>query len=386
MSDVVDSTTPLASGPPSTLPDPFRMQEALPDSSLGDHASLNDRNRVGFSDLGNSRLGATLPFSVPSEVTLRTARRELTELMPQLDWKIEADSARARIKELERIEGAYKPGTAEHWTVRTLIVEAAWLVETANQVEERLNPLVALYDVSPQQLLADTFVGASRQATLPETRNRMMGLGLRLADELLLESAPAACEQVVDSLVPFVSNLPGQDQHLRQYLKDFSDASVVMARHADVVERVREQSGQPSEADVKVLGQHYCLMLRRWDEGLAWLSDASDRRVARIARQELQLGEAPTADELKDIGEQWLAAASRSEGRAADSMRLHAIDLLRRAQPKAKALTKLEIDRKIDDATLQIPPHLVPRPEEQVGLKHESQPRRRFPASGAPLF
>ncbi len=335
---------------------------------------------------GGSRRAGPLRVSVPDQARLRTAQRELFELMPQLDLKIEAENAPARIKDLELIEQHYKIGSPEHWVVRTLIVEAAWFFETAAQVDERLNSLVAIYDASPQQLLAETFVGACRHASLPRTRDHLMGNGLRLADQLLLASAPAECDQVVEALAPFVSKVPGQDEHLHQYLRDFSDAADVMTRHAEVVKRAKGQSGQPRAADLKVLGQHYCLMLRRWDQGLEWLSDSYDRRIARVARQELQLGQNPTTDELKEVGELWLAAASRADGRSADSMRLHAIDLLRKAQPKAEALTKLEIDRKIDDAILQVPPHLVPLAGAQLDSTKESRIRRRFPSSGVPLF
>jgi hypothetical protein len=343
--------------------------------------------RVRSPSLGGPQRSGLRQVSVPSEASQRSARRELIELMPQLEMKIEVENARSRIKDLELIERQYKIGSPEHWVVRTWIAEAAWLFEALGPVEERLSSLVTLYDVSPEQLLASTFVASTRHASLPSTRDHLTENGLRLADELLLASEPAECNQMVEALLPFVSKLPGEDEPLRQYLEDFSDAASLMTRQADVVERARGQSGQPPAADRRVLGQHYCLMLRRWDEGLEWLSDCYDRRIARVARQELQLGDNPTTEGLKEVGEQWLAAAARSDGRAADSMRLHAIDLLRKAQPRAKALTKLEIDRKIDDAMLHVPPHLVPLPGALLGSIRGSRLRHHVPPTpGIPFF
>jgi hypothetical protein len=143
-------------------------------------------------------------------------------------------------------------------------------------------------------------------------------------------------------------------------LKQLSQAADQMSRSSEASKRMINHAGEinSNDGDIGIAGRHYCLMLRRWDTGLPWLVDASDTRIARVARQELELDDAASADDLIAVSRRWLTVASRSSGRASDSMRMHAIDLMRKAQLETRGLRKLELERTIDEVSEVLPPYL----------------------------
>ena len=211
-------------------------------------------------------------------------------MLPQLAVSIEADTAAGRIQQLEAIQERFKAGSAKQWVVCVWIAESAWLVETLEQIEERLSPLVGRFDVTSQRLLAETFVEASSHAILPTTREHLLNSGLRLADQLLLASSPKLCKQVVTAVGPFASSNPGQSVQANQYLGNYFEAVNLMMRHADVVARATRQPDGLELSELRVLGRHYCLLLRRWDKGLVWLSKSTNWRIASAAERSWSWG------------------------------------------------------------------------------------------------
>ena len=244
--------------------------------------------------------------------------------------------------------------------IETLIAETAWGVESVAQVEGRLASLAEQFGVSSDQLLASTFVGSAHHSHSLLVRRHLISEGLRLADQLLLAALPEPCQEVVDAVSLLAGNTSLRNENVTQYLKDYDDALELIGDYADAVELSGEHGPELDSINAKIRGRYYCLMLRRWDEGLNWLTETSDARIAGAARLELKLSEDPTAEQLTEVAEQWLAVAVRTTGRPADSIRLHAIDLLMRAQTKAKALTRLKIEQQLDQARKDVPRHLLP--------------------------
>jgi hypothetical protein len=114
---------------------------------------------------------------------------------------------------------------------------------------------------------------------------------------------------------------------------------------------------------------------RDWEKGLPGLVESSNKLIARAAQGELALASKDEASDLKTVAEQWVVAASEATGRPADSMRLHALDLLRRARDRSSGLLTSEIDRQIDGLIEIVPEHLLPA--EDWNPAWDSDPSRR---------
>jgi len=135
-----------------------------------------------------------------------------------------------------------------------------------------------------------------------------------------------------------------------------------------------------------MLGRNYCLLQRRWGEGLVWLSGSFNRQIANAARHEMLLNDQASAEDLKKVAGLWLLAAEQNRGRAADSMRVHAIELLGRARAIASQLTLLEIDRLCDDTLSQLPRYLIPTQQDKAGAVDRPSPGRNRFSEGSSLF
>ncbi len=296
--------------------------------------------------------------SVPEQASVRSARAQLVSLVPTLAESVVPETIENRIAEIEALEKNLTLGTPDSWTARMMIGELAWLVEDAPQVGQRLKSLTKTYHVQLHQLLAETFVAACDLARLPDTRQHLLHNGLALADQLLLAESFQDCLRVVDAVGESAEFL--ESQSALANLKQLSQAADQMSRSSEASKRMIDDTSEinNNDGDVGIAGRYYCLMLRRWDTGLPWLVDASDSRIARVARQELELDGAASADDLITVSQRWLTVASRFSGRAADSMRMHAIDLMRKAQLETSGLRKLEIERTIDEVSEVLPPYL----------------------------
>lgn len=312
----------------------------------------------------------------PSDDSLWLARLELLRWMPNLDVPFEAKNAHLRILELELEGRKFRRNPAVYWVLQTLIAEAAWLVETVDEVEQRLGVLTTRYRVSPGKLLADTFVSASRNAAVPSTRDHLLQNGLRLCDKLLVSAEPEYCKSVLEVLDGLLPSAPDEAKRSSAYLRDYLSAADEMIRYREG-EEVRSYLSPMEQGDA--LGRYDCLLRRDWEKGLPGLVESFDESIARAAQAELALADASEAIELKMVADQWLVAASEATGRPADSMRLHAVDLLRKARERSSGLLTSEIDRQMDRLIEIVPKHLLPADDWSPSRGGDPNSRRNRP-------
>ncbi len=297
---------------------------------------------------------------VPQDADIRAARKQLVSLVPELAQTVAVKDVLQRVADLEALGGDLEVGTADHWTSKLVIAELAWRVESVAQVRQRLEPLATSYDTSLNRPLSESFVAACQAASLPETHQHLLENGLRLVDQLLMAESYEFARSVVVAIRPSVDLLESESS--RVYLDQYTQAIDQTERLAESSRRLVDESGEriDDSGDAGILGRYYCLMLRRWDLGLEWLTEISNPRIASVARQEFELGDDPSADDLSTLSDRWFTVASRSSGHAADSMRLHAMEILDRAKQHASGLKKLEMERQLDEARELLPSFLRP--------------------------
>lgn len=346
---------------------------------------------VPLIDLGTEIVSKPLPLesvrrAAPDEMSLRLARRGLIDLMPSLEYAYEANQAAMRIEQLEWIQQQFSSDSTESWIITHLIAETAWLIESVPQVERRLRELTLRYDVSSDRLLAETFVNALPHASIPRTRSHLIQNGLRLAERLLQQSEAALCGQVLKAMASSQADATAGHDALQRDLDEYFEALEFMERHAEVIDRVARLGTEPERDDAIILGRYYCMILRQWERGVHWLQHTEDPRMAHAVEEELALGEQPTVEQLQGVARAWLIAANRTTGRPADSMRLHAIDLLHRGQAEASDSQRADIDRQLDETVRSIPPHLVPADGRAVAPASGLRSKRSRRPFTEPLF
>ena len=337
---------------------------AIPsDETVGDDEAGDDEVGVGSAgEREEYAFGGELIAGEPepSDDSLWLARLELLRRMPHLDVPFEAKNAHLRIVELELAGRRFQRSLVVDWLVQTLIAEAAWLVESVDEVEQRLGGLTGRYRVSSGKLLADTFISASLLATEPSTREHLFENGLRLCDKLLMSSEPESCKSVLEVLDSLLPSDQRESQRSTVYLKDYLSAADEMIRYVEVGDGAEVLSDPSPVKQGESLGRYDCFLRRDWETGLPWLVETANPLIAGTARDELALTESDEATKFKTVAEQWLVASSETIGRPADSMRLHAIDLLRRARERSSGPLTDTIDRQLDRLIETVPGHLLP--------------------------
>ena len=312
-------------------------------------------------------------FPVPEDESVRASQSRLKELVPELLLITSLDNVNVaeQIARIEAIEKELEVGSVDQWAARLLIAEYAWTIEGLDAVAKRLEPL-GVFENSASLPMSQSFVAACSLARLPKTHQHLLTVGMELADNLLLDESYQACEDVIESLEPLAQFLESDSS--KKYLQQFAQAAQSMNRSSDTVKRMLNEDGEidSDASNVGSAGRYYCLMLRQWDRGLPWLVSASDTRIARLASQELELSDQADADEVFEIAQRWDKLAERSSGRAAESMFLHTIGLMRDAESMASGLQKLEIQRSIDERLVSLPPYLKTVADEEAVLRRIS--------------
>ncbi len=291
---------------------------------------------------------------VPNADEVRAARRYLVAKLPRWSDSVDFASVAARMAQLEAVTRQQTAGTAAHWAAILMFAEQMWLVEDMQRVQSQLASQANRYQVELPRLLADTFMEACTLAQAPENFEHLSVHGLRLCDWLLIHESIDPCRQVVEKLSE-VAQATGQPLVIER-VQEYSDAIAQMSRLLSSTNRWAEQQEYSSVTkDTGIAGRYYCLMLRRWDLGLPWLVEASDNRISAVAKQELEINDDRST---VLVAQRWIQIAKSYQGRFANSMRLHAVDLLRGSLAGATAIQQLEIQRQINQVIQLLPQDL----------------------------
>ncbi|MDG2221619.1 MAG: hypothetical protein P8L85_09575 [Rubripirellula sp.] len=304
-------------------------------------------------------------FQRPTREEVVRTRRLFQTRFPELNQSASPDQVNRQIRLLQTVSQQIEPGSIDDWTCQLFMAELSWLVNDPIFVRRRLKQTADRYGVSVDSLMAESFEAACGLATLPETQQQLLEDGLPIADRLLIRESFAASRQVIAALIPVEKSL-GQDQSSLQ-LPQFVVAIDQAERLSKVAARVQDGGLRPvvgegqnarSESEAAVLGRYYCLYLRRWDLGLPWLTKAADLRLASAARHQLALGVSAKNAEIAEVASLWFALADRAEGRIADSIRLHGLEMLESMLKRSSGIRKRRLQQAIEEQSSLLPAYL----------------------------
>lgn len=293
-------------------------------------------------------------YKVPGNVDMRAARRSMTTEIPALSESIDISSITQRLDDIEKFRNAQTVGSAEHWAATIAITQLHWLIDDMDQVIHQLAILSEPYQARFPIELSSSFVQACAMARMPETYLHLFAGGLRLADYLLVNESLQECQQVVDALSQM--NQYADNAQTQQRLREYSDSIEQMERFSVATRRWDQQEDKNSiTKDAGIAGRYYCLMLRQWRIGLPWLVAASDKRIARIAEQDL---DAKQSEDRIATAKRWIDVSKRYDGRVSHSMRLRGIELIRESLSESTAISRLQMERRIAETEKLVPADL----------------------------
>ena len=293
-------------------------------------------------------------FAVPSDDDVAAAHRNLVSQLNVLSESVDIDSIAQRVSEIDAFTTQKTVGSPEHWAGMLVIAQHAWLVDDVSQIENRLTRLADQYRFSVSRVLATTFIQSCSLARMPETHEHLFSNGLRLCDYLLVNESSEQCQQVVESLSQILPKISSDGRSER--LENYGESIEQMERLSAATNRwVQQVDKSTPTKDTGIAGRYYCLMIRKWTTGLPWLVELSDKRIARVAQQELAI-DGVQAQIV--VANRWLDIADRYDGRVSNSIRLHGIELLRESMDQVTAIQRLEIERKIEETQRLLPADL----------------------------
>ena len=358
------------------LPDPFATGSAVTDFDSEHRDKVVGDSSVSGMDSPNSGQADTqgkpviegtetqgdvtagrIQQQLPTAKAVREARMHILLVDPALMQPITIERISERLIQLDRIRQNFEPDSAEYWTASLMLEETAWLTVDAAEVGYWFSDLRLHFEFAPYSVLAETFLKANNPSSLPEIQMRLLTNGLVLIDRLITAEEFQLATQVLESVEPLTGVL--QDRVAAAFLKDYSRTIMQSERMRDNSKRLfASDPATWSKANTGLLGRYYCLLLRRWDQGLIWLCDASDSRIASAARQELSLAADTSVEDLLVVSRRWSLNASRSSGSGEHSMRLHAIELMRRAIKIAPEFQRLEMDPELQAMVKSLPAYM----------------------------
>ncbi|WP_146532383.1 hypothetical protein [Rubripirellula reticaptiva] len=221
---------------------------------------------------------------------------------------------------------------------------------------------------SPDEARVREFLEKVDDADTEGPNNDLHRIGLALCESLLAGESFDRCDQITDRLMSTDfsgarSSKLADVNAVRLATKQMRRMHHSLAQYTQSPRTLQQQIDSTSiKAEIEhagALGRYECLMLRRWNyDSLSRLTESTDTRIASLARQELAMPVDAPADELADMAQRWLSAAKRADGRASESMQLHAIDWMQRASNAASGLLRLNQLRLIDEQLDTLPLHL----------------------------
>jgi hypothetical protein len=358
------------------LPDPFASsaETAMEPENLGvdpesdpepkaSLANVQQGEMLDQPELGKKPEGAPKTFPetkkrrVPDSEAVADARNDIVSRDSISLASGNKDDLVQRLVALEEIKESLQLGTPEYWAVSLLLIESAWQTEGVSDVNRNLVDLQQLYQFEPEPFLVETYLQANARSALPEIQKYLLANGFVLLDQLLIADQVELAIRILDSVESLASTL--RDTESLEYVAAYERViSQAMRQRERFARLLLEDPGTWSQSTRGLLGRHYCLVLRRWEVGLPWLSSASDSRIASAAKAELALPENPAFEDLLIVARLWDINAGRASGLNRDAMRLHAVFLAGKAMEQASESQRLEFGMELRELSEALPEHL----------------------------
>ncbi len=354
------------------LPDPFESSMIAPDGSpRSDEAPAIKIPAITAPSKPIQDAG-TPPVSAER---LSAARVRIKQALPLINTHLRPEQITELIRELKRLSKQFDETSDESFAIEVISSEHAWIISQAPLIRARLSLLSTKFGVNLTDLLVDSYLSSILIADLFESREHLANEGLFLAEELLRAGEIDRCNEVVNAVLE-LTKLTANEVQSNEVARLFAALEQCSKLGQSLISTDGEAIEKATETEIGIAGRYFCLLLGQWDRGLPWLVKTHDPRIAGLARQELELTSQSSPEDWNSAANRWLIAADRSEGRSADVIRMHVIEMKRKLLDSVGALAKLELDRELEKLTSTLPPTMrrllmskssqIPSDEERV--------------------
>lgn len=341
------TTDAAAKGQPNELP----MDDLLTEDLAGSELTTAEPAPLDAA--------VAVRFPVPTEDSFTTARRRIKALLPQRRSAPGSDGA-SQATDLRRRAAGAEAGSADRYA---LLVEAATRLVLRGEFADAtaiVGQLCEEFDdaAAPFSLVILKQV-EDEAATLTE-RERAAQWALRVSEVGLQDEHYDVASEAA-RLGTAVAAAVG-DSGLRGRYRQQREAVAMAELLAPTASRtLASHSAQTADATAaSQVARHLCIHLRRWEQGIGWMAAGADARLAAIAREELELADEATPEQLATLARRWVDAAGRQRGRTSESLLLHARELLSTAESQATGLARIEIQQQIEKLDEMLPDDLAP--------------------------
>ena len=303
--------------------------------------------------IGDGSIQVRLKHPIPDVVEIENGLIRWEASSPWISEPITNDVVEARLLELREFRDRYAEGSVDHWIASRLILQLSWLINDVDDVESQIDALKAIYLIDANTLLVQSHLESSKYVATNEARSKWLRSGILLIENMIVRDKIEVCGELIDSFVSVDPSL--LDPALSSHLDEFQELMPQLLRIAETSRRIDTNNPETPRDDLGIVGRYYCLMRRDWATGLNWLTHTSDVRIANLAKQEMEVAPQATSDQWLAIANRWLELADRIDGRAGESMRIHAAELFQKALPGASGIKRLNMERKLDSIRQSLP-------------------------------
>ncbi|TWU01086.1 hypothetical protein [Stieleria varia] len=188
-------------------------------------------------------------------------------------------------------------------------------------------------DVPPYEELAKAardYIAQPVTVATPVEHFQKATAGLRLHDQLICIEQFVLAQQLADQVRRHCAF--SNDLDLVERIKADAAVASEMREMSNKVDDILQRSvtDEPSSGDAAIVGRYLCLYQRNWQRGGSWIENASDVRLASLAKQDVELTQQLAAQQLKrseiaDLASKWFKISARFSGREAESIALRAL-------------------------------------------------------------
>ena len=301
-------------------------------------------------------------FARPETAEVNVAKQHLSTILPGLTHAMTRAKVSELQQQLDEISNVVEPGSAEHWAYHTEGLKLSWLVKSRVDLLTSARPLDVTYDIEQDLLLAESYAEACK---LPLQNQDAALINAHLVEQGILLVDATIISQHWDAAQKSIRALESVAERSTPP-KPVTDAIANLSVGLRTAKRLSASANEiqlkkivdTSPSDAGSMGRLYCLMLRDWDKGLPWLAAGSDSRLALLAKTEQELNAADD-DSVLQLAKRWLQAADRNKGRAGESIRLHAIELMQQQVTTERGIAQLAIQQTLEETRAGVSDYLV---------------------------
>ena len=309
-------------------------------------------------------------FPVPNADDVALAQRRIFSSAVGHNARINRFNIQSASDSITEVLSHLSPGSVDHYAAAAILSSFVWLKSGENQPElTALTAPFSAYQIDEPSIWTQSYIDASAHVTLPKKLSQFFVAGFSLIESLIskgsLEKAGEVFAVIQQQSDQYQAEITDADS-LKTLVASYQKSMKYAKRISTTAQRVLELRGDVGTIPADVsgassLGRYYCLVLGDWNQGLRFLAETSDPRLAALANSELEMLTVDPflADPLPwtDVANRWNLAADRLSGRSADQVRLHAIELLRLSSLRTDGMAKLDAKRQIEDLKERLPSH-----------------------------